>query len=217
MAFFRTVRVALVIVCALLLCTSCARKVGYTPLPPGAVVLAFGDSITHGTGAAAGEDFPSQLATLTGWQIRAHGVPGDTAANAKNRIAEAIKSTQPALVIVELGGNDFLRRYPEARVKEDLRQILQAARGEGADKRPVVLIGVPRLSLVAAAVGALSDAPIYAELAGEENVLLIDDVIADILSTPELKADPVHPNAQGYAQLAEGIARGLHEAGLLHR
>lgn len=196
----------------LLAASGCGRKVGYSTIPRGASVLAFGDSVTHGTGAARGEDWPSQLAALSGWQIHNHGIPGDTAANAKHRIAAALEETQPALVIVELGGNDFLRRQPEAAVKEDLRSIVQAARGAG---RPVVLVAVPRLSILGAAVGALSDAPLYAELAGEENLVLVEDVFADTLSTPELRADAIHPNAEGYRRLSDGIAATLREAGLL--
>ena len=79
----------------------------------------------------------------------------------------------------------------------------------------MVLVGVPRLALLAAAVGALSDAPIYAELAGEENVVLVEDVFSDILSDPALKADQIHPNREGYVKLAEGIATKLRSAGLL--
>ncbi len=202
--------ILLLLLCAAL--TGCARKVGYAPLPRDAVVLAFGDSVTFGTGAAPGEDYPTRLATLTGWTLHNRGIAGDTAANAKSRIQAALDETQPALVIVELGGNDFLRRHPEAAVKEDLRLILRAAKAGG---RPVVLVAVPRLSLLAAAVGALSDASLYAELAGEENVVLVENVFADILSTPELKADQIHPNAQGYGVLAEGIAKTLRTSGLL--
>ena len=154
----------------------------------------------------------AHLAALSGWDIRNHGVPGDTAGNARNRIAQALEETNPALVIIELGGNDFLRRRPEAVVKEDLRAIITAAKKTG---RPVVLVGVPRLALLAAAVGALSDSPIYAELAGEENVVLIEEVFSEILSTPALKADQIHPNREGYIKLAEGIATTLRSSGLL--
>lgn len=206
----------LLLLCAIALLTlgltGCGRKVGYTAIPKGAVVLAFGDSVTHGTGAAPGEDYPTRLAALTGWEVRNHGIPGDTAANAKGRITEALEATQPKLVLVELGGNDFLRRHPDAAIKEDLRIILRAAKAGG---RPVVLVGVPKLSLIGAAFGSLADAPLYAELAGEENVVLVEDVFSDILSTPALKADQIHPNREGYGVLAEGIAKSLRKAGLL--
>ena len=48
-------------------------------LPAGATVLAFGDSVTYGTGAQAGQDWPSLLAGLSGWNVINAGIAGDTA------------------------------------------------------------------------------------------------------------------------------------------
>ena len=63
--------------------------------------------------------------------------------------------------------------------------------------------------------GALSDSPVYADIAAEEGVILIPDVLADILSDAGLRADEIHPNAAGYRQLAEGIREELAARGLL--
>jgi len=183
-----------------------------TPLPAGAPVLAFGDSVTFGTGAAPGEDYPTRLAAITGWNITNAGVSGDTAEAAKGRIRAALEQSAPALVIVELGGNDFLRRRPEGQIREDLRNILAEIR---AARIPVVLVAVPRFSLLGAAVGALPDAELYEQLAEEEKVPLVPKVFARILSDPGLKSDQIHPNAEGYRQLAEGIAELLRDAGFL--
>lgn len=191
---------------------ACHRAPSYAALPPGSVVLAFGDSVTFGTGAAGEENYPSQLASISGWQVANHGVPGDTAEGAKTRIAEALDDTQPKLVIVEIGGNDFLRRHPEAQIKEDIRSILKTVKQAGV---PVVLVATPRFSLLGAALGALPDAALYAELAKEEGVLLVPDVFAEVLSDPSLKSDQIHPNAAGYRKLAEGIAASLVKSGLL--
>jgi ribosomal protein L3 glutamine methyltransferase len=112
-------------------------------------------------------------------------------------------TTRPAaLVIVELGGNDFLRRRPEAAVKEDLRAIV-APSGSPAPGR-----AGRRAEALAARRGNRQAArsTIYAELASEEKLPLVAGVLAAILSDPELKADPIHPNADGYRKLAvEGI------------
>lgn len=188
---------------------------GKTPLlpavPAGASVLAFGDSVTFGTGAGKGEDWPTRLAEKTGWQIHNGGVPGDTAQNGKGRIQDLFDTHEPKLVIVEIGGNDFLRRRAPAAVKEDLREIIQKARQAGAQ---VVLVAVPELSLLAAVAGSPSDSPIYAELAKEEELPLISDVFSDILAQPELCADKIHPNAEGYRKMAEGIHARLQQFGL---
>ncbi|RLJ64709.1 arylesterase [Sulfurisoma sediminicola] len=184
------------------------------PLPAGAAVLAFGDSVTFGTGAAPGEDYPTRLAAITGWTITNAGIPGDTTEAARGRIRAALEQSNPALVIVELGGNDFLRRRPEKQIKEDLRKILATVR---AARIPVVLVAVPRFSLLGAVVGALPDAELYEQLAEEEKVPLVPKVFGRILADPGLKADQIHPNAEGYRQLADGIAEGLRKAGFLAR
>ena len=198
--------------CLLLLAPGCGNETRLPPLQPGAVVLAFGDSITAGLGAGPGEDFPARLAAATGWQVVNAGVSGDTAREARERLAPLLAKWQPELVIVELGGNDFLRQTPAARVGGYLREIVRDAQAAGAG---VALVAVPRLSLLRASVGALSDSPVYADIAAEEGVILIPDVLADILSDAGLRADEIHPNAAGYRQLAEGIREELAARGLL--
>lgn len=206
------IRVALLVALASLV--ACSERPGYAPLAADAVVLAFGDSVTHGTGAPRGEDFPARLAALTGWQVVNAGIPGDTAREATSRVGEVLAETGPDLTIIELGGNDFLQRRSASRVKEDLRTIISAVRA--ADAIPV-LVSVPELSVIAAVSGRLGDSPIYRELADEEGVVLVDDVFADVLSDPELRADRIHPNAAGYRVMAGQIADELAAAGLLSR
>src|SRR5690606_38904347 len=114
-------------------------------------VLAFGDSVTYGTGAARGEDYPSLLAARTGWTVHNHGVPGDTTAGGRARIERSLDGTRPALVIVEIGGNDFLRRRAETATREDLRAILSAIKERDVS---VVLVATPGFSLMGAALGS---------------------------------------------------------------
>lgn len=195
-----------------LLLVACSDAPRHDTLPEGSVVLAFGDSVTHGTGAPEGADYPRHLAALSGWQVINEGVPGDTAQAARERLPGLLRAHQPQLVIVELGGNDFLRKRPDHAVEADLRAILAQVAEHGALP---VLVAVPRLSLLRASVGALNDASLYADLAQETGVLLVPDVFSEILSDAELRADAIHPNAAGYRVLAEGIARALRESGLL--
>ena len=198
---------ALVFACLI----GCSEAPGLGALPSGATVLAFGDSVTYGTGAGPGEDWPGLIGQATGWQVINAGIPGDTAKNARNRLAPLLEKHQPDMVIVELGGNDFLRKSQPSKVKEYLREILTQSQASGA---VTVLVAVPRLSLLRASAGALKDSDIYAELAEETGVLLIADVFSDVLSDDGLKADQVHPNAQGYQQMAQGILHTLEESGL---
>jgi acyl-CoA hydrolase len=192
--------------------SACGDPLRFEPLPADAVVLAFGDSVTYGTGAARTEDYPTRLAALTGWRVHNAGIPGDTARAATSRIADALGETGAALAIIELGGNDFLRRRANADVKEDLRAIIRATRNAGAIP---VLVSVPEISVVGALTGRLNDSPIYPALAEEEQVLLIEDAFADVLSDATLRTDPIHPNAEGYRVLATRIADELERVGLL--
>jgi acyl-CoA hydrolase len=182
--------------------SACDRLPKPAPIPPDATVVAFGNSVTYGTGAAPGEDWPNRLARLSGWRVVNAGVPGETADRARERIGSVLATYQPALVVIEIGGNDFLRRRPQAAVKDDVRRIVQSVRRSGAQ---AVLVAVPQVSLFGIVSGTKRDAPIYRELALEERVPLIEAVFSEILSRPELCADDIHPNGEGYRKMAATI------------
>jgi len=189
---------------------ACSQKPKLSPLPAGTVVVAFGDSVTYGYGAGPGEDWPSKLAAMTGWRIVNGGVSGDTAQAGKGRIKALLDETKPAMVLVEIGGNDFLRRRKPKEVKEDIRDIIASIRKSGAEP---VLVAVPEASLGALAIP--TDADIYAELSKEEKVAIIPGVFSKTLGQAELRSDMIHPNAQGYAQMATGIFAEMKRIGLV--
>ncbi|WP_273430052.1 GDSL-type esterase/lipase family protein [Chitinibacter tainanensis] len=173
-------------------------------VPAGAVVLAFGDSLTYGTGATADTSYPARLAAQTGWQIVNAGVPGETAAQGAARLAATLDEVQPKLVLLCLGGNDFLQRLPVAQTQSALREMLALLQ---ARQIPVLLIGVPKLGL------GLDTHPLYAELAKEYQVPLNDTLLEDLLAQASLKSDTVHPNAAGYQRMADELARQLQQLG----
>ena len=119
----------------LLWLAACGQPLKLQPVPPGASVLALGNSVTFGTGAGAGEDWPTLLAQKTGWRITHAGIPGDTAEHAQHRLPDLLVQHRPALVIIEIGGNDFLKRTPQPEVKEAIRQMIQAVRPSSAGGR----------------------------------------------------------------------------------
>jgi acyl-CoA thioesterase-1 len=188
------------------------RRPKAQPLAPGATVLALGDSITYGTGAATPASYPAVLASLTGWNVVNAGVPGDTSAQALGRTPQLLAEHAPALVIVSIGGNDFLRRLAEADTRANVRRICDLARAAGAQ---VLLVAVPRPTAAAAVTGSLSDHPMYEELSSELELPLHREGWAGVLADAALRSDRIHANAEGYRRFAEGVATTAREAGLL--
>ncbi len=205
--------------CALLQLVACDKDLRYAPLPSTANVLILGDSLTFGTGADEGEDYPSLLANNTGWNVMNGGVPGNTSLQGLERLpdyleAHAMGDHHIDLLIVELGGNDFLKRVPSQQIAENLRSILSQAKDHGIQ---TVLIAIPELSPVGAALGHLSDHPLYAQLAEETNTPLLSDIFTEVLAKNSLKADPIHPNAEGYKLVATKLQQALQELGFVRR
>lgn len=191
----------------------CSRRgVRGTPVLAGATVLALGDSLTHGTGAEAATAYPVVLERLSGWKIVNAGVPGDTASQALERLPPLLDEHRPALVLVSIGGNDFLRRAGLESVRANVRRICEAATAAGAQ---VMLIAVPEPSLGAAAIGSLSDHPLYAELAGQLRLPLHAKGWSGVLSDAQLRSDRIHANAAGYERFARGLLESLRQSGLL--
>jgi acyl-CoA thioesterase-1 len=183
-----------------------------TPLAADAVVLALGDSITHGTGAAPDAAYPAQLARLTGWNVVNAGVPGDTTAQVLERLPALLTEHAPALVIVSAGGNDFLRHLPSADTEANLRRIVALAREAGVQ---VLLVAVPRPTLAAAAGAGLSDHPLYDKLATELALPLHAGGWARVLGDEQLKSDQIHANAAGYRAFAVGLVETLRTTGFM--
>jgi lysophospholipase L1-like esterase len=197
---------------ALLLAACRQSSTKARPVAPGAVVLALGDSLTFGTGAAPEASYPAMLARVTGWQVVNAGVPGDTAAQALDRTPGLLTQHAPQLVLLSIGGNDLLRRLPEADTRARIRSMVELSLAAAAQ---VLLVAVPRPSLMAASLGSLTDHPMYAQLAAELKVPLQRQGWAEVLSDERLRADAIHANAQGYEQFARSLVATARAVGLL--
>lgn len=191
--------------------SACQRKAPKaTVLPASATVLALGDSLTFGYGAPPEAAWPAQLASITGWQVVNEGVNGDTAEGALARLGPLLTAQRFDAILVGIGGNDMLRGVPADTTRSRIAELLAQAR---ARTPHVALIATPAPDAMRAAVGALSDAPFYAELARAGGALLVPGVYADVLSDAALRSDRIHANAQGYARIAQQIAEHLRTAG----
>ncbi|ODU00379.1 MAG: arylesterase [Thiobacillus sp. SCN 63-1177] len=197
-------------VCLAVLLAACDRAPTLPKLSPHDVIVAFGDSLTHGTGASSDTAYPAVLAALTGRTVINAGVPGDTTGTGLQRLPSVLDEYKPRLVLLCLGGNDMLRKQPEAATENNLRLLAKTIRSSGAE---VVLIGVPEPKLF----GGAPD--FYARVAEEMRLPLEDEAFNEVLKDNRLKSDPIHANAAGYRVVAERLAERLNallrEAGAL--
>ncbi len=197
---------------ALLLLAACAlagcgdQVPRLAPLPQDAVVLAFGDSLTFGTGAQPDASYPAVLEQLIGRKVWSAGVPGEMSAAGLARLPSALDYYQPQLLILCHGGNDFLRKLGDAQVAENLRGMIRIARQKGVN---VLLIGVPKPGLFPA------PPDFYADIATEFGLAYEGKALKEILRDNELKSDIAHPNAKGYARLAAAVAALMKKSGAL--
>ena len=166
----------------------------------GSAVIAFGDSLTAGYGAGPGEDYPSRVTGLSGISIQNAGVSGDTTAAALARLQSDVLDGDPRIVMVGLGGNDFLRGVSIDTTEANLRTIIKQVQGEGA---MVILLGFSFPSL------QVNYREMYEKVAEEEGCFLVGRVLKGILSDASLKSDTIHPNARGYEIMAERISKPL--------
>jgi acyl-CoA thioesterase I len=194
--------------------TACSgrKPIRGQPVAAGSTVLALGDSLTFGTGAPPGASYPVVLARLTGWKVVNAGVPGDTSDGALARAPALLDEHRPALVVLGIGGNDFLRRMDEGAARANVKRIVDVVRGAGAQ---VLLIAVPRPSLAARVTGSLTDHPMYGELAEAERIPLHRQGWSEVLGDDKLKSDAIHANAAGYEQFARGLVATARAAGML--
>jgi len=185
---------------------ACGERTRLEHLPREAVVLAFGDSLTYGTGAAEAESYPAQLESLIGRHVVRAGVPGEVTAAALERLPATLDEYAPRLLILCIGGNDFLRRLGNTQAEHNVRAMIELARHRGID---VLLIATPEPGVFP------SPPAFYAAAAKDLHVPYEGDVVTEVLKDARLRSDPIHPNAAGYRVIAERVAAALKKNGAL--
>lgn len=198
----------------LLLLTACGKseKV-FSKLPDDAVIMAFGDSITYGTGADKAQSYPSILAQLSSHTVINNGVPGEISADGLTRLPALLDQQHPQLLILIHGGNDILRNIPREQTAANLTSMIAEAKKRNIK---VVMLGVPTFGLFSVVgLSNFESAQIYQQVAEAEKVPIDLKSLPEIVSKQELKSDQVHPNAQGYQRLAEAVFKLLQDTGAL--
>jgi acyl-CoA thioesterase-1 len=166
----------------------------------GETIICFGDSLTEGVGAEPGEEYPTILSRLLGMRVLNAGHRGDTTARALQRVRTSVVDKNPRLVILLLGGNDFLRQVPTRETRENLKEIVRRIQAHGA---MVVIAGIK--------LGFFTDeyGPIFEETAAEFGAIYIPQVMKGIFNDTKLRSDQIHPNSDGYRLIAERIAEKI--------
>jgi lysophospholipase L1-like esterase len=188
---------------SIMLFTGCDSGPKIAPLGHDAVVLAFGDSLTRGTGAAAGKAYPDVLANLLGRTVVNVGIPGEISSTGLKRLPGMLDKHDPTLVILCHGGNDFLHRLNREDTIRNLEEMVELIRSHGAD---VILIGVPKL-------GFGFDIPkFYATIAEKQDIPYEGEILLDLLGDNSMKSDSIHPNATGYRLMAEAVYEVINKS-----
>ncbi len=167
----------------------------------GTDIIAFGDSLVQGVGATEGNDFVSALSRRIGQPIVNLGVSGNTTADGLARIGE-LDRYRPKVVLLLLGGNDHLRKVPEAETFANLSALIENTQARGAI---VLLLGI-RGSLL----GDKFEEE-FEELHERYQTAYVSDVLSGLFGRAEYMSDPIHPNDAGYAKIAERIAPVLEQ------
>jgi len=188
---------------SLLTFSGCDSGPGIKPLNQESMVLAFGDSLTHGTGASTGQSYPAVLSELLGRPVINLGIPGEVSAAGLKRLPSVLDQYNPTLVILCHGGNDFLRRLDKSATISNLKAMIELIRSRGAD---VVLVGVPKLGF------GLQVPEFYEEIAKQYRIPLQNEILIDLLGDNSMKNDTIHPNATGYRLMAEAIYELINKA-----
>ena len=176
------------------------------PIGHNGTILAFGDSLTVGVGTTKENSYPSVLAELTGLNVINSGVSGETSDIGLKRLPNELDRVFPDLLILIEGGNDILQNRSLSEIEEDIKDMIEIAKGRGV---PVVLIGVPKKSLFS------SSAPFYEKLADKFQLVFDGTLIGDLQRRPSLKSDHVHFNKNGYRKMAESIYELLQGNGAI--
>ncbi len=185
---------------------SCSSSAQLPKLSQEAVILAFGDSLTYGTGVARDQSYPALLSAMSGHRVINAGIPGEVSTNGLARLPKLLNETQPELIIICHAANDILRGMSFEHAAANLQAMIQLAQQRGI---AVVILAVPKFSIM------LSPASFYETIATDMHVPIEADIVSAVLADRKLKSDSIHPNSKGYRLIAEAVFTLMQKAGAL--
>jgi acyl-CoA thioesterase-1 len=165
-------------------------------------IICFGNSITQGEGVSEEDTYPRLLEKMLKRKVINAGVGGDTTASAILRLKKDVLVRNPYLVIVELGGNDYLQRIPKRRIFINLETIILQIQKSGA------MVALCDLSYGSVLSQYRSD---FRRLAKKRGAILIEGLMEGILDNPRFQYDYIHPNKEGYQIIASRVYNAIKE------
>lgn len=136
------------------------------------------------------------------WNVANASISGETTDGGLRRLPELLEKHNPAIVVIELGGNDGLRGFPPDVIRTNLAKMIELSQQKGAE---VLLVGIeipPNYGQRYTA--AFSD--VYSSLAKEYNLAFLPFFLADVYDGEAMmQADGIHPTAKAQPQLLDNI------------
>ena len=178
----------------------CAKKEIKNIDSHGKNIICFGNSITFGYGASPGKDFPRALAKMIDIPVINSGLDGDDTNTALKRLNNDVLSRNPLLVIIEFGGNDFLRKIPLEDTLKNIEEMIVKIHSVGA------MVALADISM-----GIIMDSYSkgFKRLCNKHQVIYIPSLLKGIITNESLRSDFIHPNASGYKVIAHRIYRTI--------
>ena len=162
----------------------------------GVDIIAFGDSLVQGVGATTVDNnFVSLLSKRIGKPIVNLGISGDTTMDGIKRLGEFDKY-KPKVVLLLLGGNDYLRKVPIDETFSNLGKIITDLQKRGA---VVLVLGVRG--------GVLNDKfeSRFEDLSEKYDTAYVSNVLSGLITNTQYMSDAIHPNDFGYKKIEERI------------
>jgi len=177
-------------------------------------VLVFGDSLSAGFGIDVDQSWTALLQRRLdeqGYEYRVvnASISGETTEGGAARIESALDNFDPALIILQLGGNDGLRGFPPSRMKKNLDKIVRTSKDYGA---AVVLLGI-RIPMNYGQRYRNAFENVYREIAAELDVPWIEFFMEGVaLNDNLMQPDGIHPNAAAQPILLDNVWSIISEA-----
>lgn len=178
-----------------------SSKAATAPARP--VILVLGDSLSAEYGLQRGSGWVQLLADRlqqsgSNYTVVNASISGETTSGGRTRLPALLKQHRPAIVIIELGGNDGLRGLPVAQMQENLAAMVRASQANGAK---VLIAGIR----VPPNYGRDFTERFYAafgSVAKQYNTALVPFLLEGFNDSGEFfQSDRIHPTAQAQAKI----------------